>query len=101
MIWCSFGFKFHDRLGHFTGKSQNVDSKSSSGKGNLKQQDEGGKAKEVSPVFLQWLDVVAQLLQQFPNAFEFNEEMLVFVADHAFSGLFGTFFFNTKQILDT
>jgi hypothetical protein len=28
---------------------------------------------------------------------QFNEEMLIFIADHAFSGLFGTFFFNTEM----
>ena len=43
---------------------------------------------------MQWLDAVAQVMRQFPTAFEFKEELLVFLADHVFSGLFGTFLVN-------
>jgi myotubularin-related protein 1/2 len=54
-----------------------------------------------SPVFLQFLDTVFQLLTQFPTAFEFTESMLVFLADHVHSGLFGSFLGNThKQRLE-
>ena len=41
---------------------------------------------ERSPVFVQALDAVYQLLRQFPQHFEFSSEMLVFIADHAHSG---------------
>ena len=36
-------------------------------------------------------------MSQFPNAFEFNEEYLVFLANHVYSGLFGTFLYNCFQ----
>ena len=35
-------------------------------------------------------------MQQFPRAFEFNEEFLLCVADHHLSCLYGTFLFNTE-----
>jgi len=75
--WCQFGHKFHDRCGH--------------GESNYANQDR-------SPIFVQWLDVVHQLLRQFPACFEFSEELLVFLADHLFSGLFGTFFGNSDRL---
>ena len=45
--WLSFGHKFADRCGQ-------------------------GIEGEQSPIFLQWLDCIYQLLKQFPTAFEFN-----------------------------
>ena len=54
--WLDFGHKFGDRCGHSA----------------------EGDANERSPVFLQWLDCIHQLLKQFPTAFEFNEYFLVF-----------------------
>ncbi|CAN0565470.1 unnamed protein product, partial [Ectocarpus sp. 12 AP-2014] len=39
---------------------------------------------ELSPVFLQFLDLVHNLLAQFPTAFEISEGLLTFVAEHAF-----------------
>eukprot|EP00943_MAST-04B_sp_MAST-4B-sp1_P009545 g9545.t1 len=74
--WCSFGYKFHDRCGH--------------GDGNP-------KSEERSPIFLQFLDCVWQLLQQYPNAFEFNAAFLLLLADAHMSCLYGTFLFNTEM----
>lgn len=76
--WCGFGHKFHDRLGH--GANAGSDD-----------------SKEVSPVFVQWLDVVSQLQAQFPRHFEFSEELLLFVADSAHSHLFGDFVGNSER----
>lgn len=76
--WCGFGHKFQDRLGQ---------SRPSNG-------DEG---KEISPVFIQWLDVMSQIVFQFPFACEFNEELLVFIADAAHSCMFGTFLGNSEK----
>jgi myotubularin-related protein 3/4 len=54
--WLDFGHKFADRCGHAVGKSD---------------------PSERCPVFLQWLDCVHQLLQQFPCGFEFSQAYLV------------------------
>lgn len=54
-------------------------------------------SNEVIPVFIQWLDTVYQTLQQFPNYFEFNNTLLVELAEHTFSGVYGTFMFDNEQ----
>jgi hypothetical protein len=46
---------------------------------------------------LQWLDVVSQLLFQFPHHFEFNENLLIFIADQLHSCQFGTFLANSEK----
>jgi len=35
--------------------------------------------------------VVLQIMRQYPDAFQYNDRLLVFLADHLYSGLFGTF----------
>ena len=40
--------------------------------------------EELSPVFVQFLDLVHSVVAQFPNAFEFTEDLLAFVAEHTF-----------------
>jgi myotubularin-related protein 1/2 len=47
-----------------------------------------------TPLFLQFVEAVYQIHSQFPNAFEFSAELLVFLADHVDSGFFGTFLNN-------
>ena len=37
------------------------------------------------------------MTQQFPNAFEFNEYFLTTILDHLYSGLFGTFLYNSDK----
>ncbi|CAI5734541.1 unnamed protein product [Peronospora farinosa] len=73
--WCSFGHKFRDRTSH--GASNN--------------------SSESSPVFLQWIDCVWQVLVQFPSAFEFNERYLMLILDHLYSCRFGTFLYNSER----
>uniref|UniRef100_A0A7S2CT85 Myotubularin phosphatase domain-containing protein n=1 Tax=Octactis speculum TaxID=3111310 RepID=A0A7S2CT85_9STRA len=74
--WCAFGYKFQDRCGHNSVKEN----------------------QERSPIFVQWLDVIHQIQSQFPDVFEYDSRLLVFVADHLFSGLFGTFLGNSEKI---
>lgn len=73
--WCTFGHNFARRHGMNNGDFN--DSKR-------------------SPVFLLYLDVLYQVLYQFPTAFEFNEKLLLFLADNVYSGRFGTFMFNSE-----
>ncbi|KAG9491878.1 myotubularin-related protein 6 [Eleutherodactylus coqui] len=66
--WISFGHKFADRCGQ-------LDS----------------DAKEISPVFTQFLECVWHLTEQFPQAFEFNEAFLLQIHEHVHSCQFGNF----------
>lgn len=77
--WCSFGHKFGQRCG--TEPAERA--------------DDGNKQR--SPVFLQWLDAVWQLMSQYPAAFHFNDRVLRVVAHHAYSDRFGTFMYNCDR----
>lgn len=72
--WLAFGHKFTDRCGFL--------------------QSDG---KETSPVFLQFLEGVWQLQEQFPFAFQFNERFLLILHDHLYSCQFGTFLGNCER----
>ena len=74
--WLSFGHQFRYRNGFYMTKDHSED--------------------ERAPIFLQWLDCVHQLVLQFPHMFEFNNELLVFIAYHINSCLYGTFLFNSE-----
>ncbi|CAD0195586.1 unnamed protein product [Chrysodeixis includens] len=74
--WLAFGHKFQLRIGHG---------------------DERHSDADRSPVFVQWVDCVWQLQQQFPTAFEFTERLLITIVDHLYSCRFGTFLFNTER----
>ncbi|OQR93211.1 myotubularin, partial [Thraustotheca clavata] len=72
--WLAFGHKFMERLG-----------------GNRSKDPTRSK---MSPIFLQFLDAVYQLTEQFPTAFEYNERCLVHIANSLTSGLYGTFLYD-------
>ncbi|KAF5307354.1 hypothetical protein FQR65_LT07071 [Abscondita terminalis] len=74
--WLSFGHKFQQRIGHGDDHHSDADR---------------------SPVFLQFVDCVWQITQQFPNAFEFNEYFLITILDHLYSNRFGTFLCNSER----
>ena len=74
--WLSFGHQFGFRNGFYL-RSHHEDQR--------------------SPIFLQWLDCLHQLLYQFPNAFEFNDALLLFLAKSYTTNLYGTFMFNSEK----
>ncbi len=74
--WLSFGHQFAIRNGLY-----------------LKEPSEDQRA----PIFLQWLDCLHQLISQFPNAFEFNLELLLFLALNYNTNLYGTFLYNCEM----
>jgi hypothetical protein len=61
--WASFGHKFGERAGH-------------------REEKDGG---DISPVFVQFLDAVWQLLRLFPQAFEFDGRLLLYLAHHVYA----------------
>ena len=56
-----------------------------------------GVNSEQSPIFVQFLDAVYQIYYQYTSRFEYSDELLVFLADHVYSGLYGTFLHNSQQ----
>lgn len=74
--WLSFGHKFHRRIGH--GDAMYSDS-------------------QRSPVFIQFLDAIWQVMSQYPNAFEFNVNLLLRIAHELFECKFGTFLCNSEK----
>ena len=57
------------------------------------------KDENMSPIFVLFLDVVYQLLNQYPTLFEFNSEFLRFLSFHYYSGKYGTFLCNSMKEL--
>ncbi|XP_029458420.1 myotubularin-related protein 6 isoform X2 [Rhinatrema bivittatum] len=72
--WISFGHKFSDRCGQLD-----------------------GEPKEMSPVFTQFLECVWHLTEQFPQAFEYNEALLLQIHEHVHSCQFGNFLRNCQK----
>jgi myotubularin-related protein 1/2 len=82
--WISFGHMFRIRCKHF-----------------MKDPTKKDEKDEPSPVFLQFLDCVHQLVTQFPMEFEFNTKFLEEIAYHTYTCLFGTFLcINEKEMTE-
>ena len=80
--WLSFGHQFRYRCGmYYPGDSpSNVASEN-----------------QKSPIFIQWLDAIYQIMNQNMRKFEFNTDLLYFLASEMFTGKYGTFLFNNEQ----
>uniref|UniRef100_A0A1I7XJE2 phosphatidylinositol-3,5-bisphosphate 3-phosphatase n=1 Tax=Heterorhabditis bacteriophora TaxID=37862 RepID=A0A1I7XJE2_HETBA len=76
--WLGFGHKFDDRCAHIGALNDEA-------------------AKEVSPIFSQFLDCVFQITRQRPRAFQFNDRYLIDIHEHAYSCQFGTFIGNCDK----
>jgi len=72
----SFGHMFQERIGH---GDRNYDN------------------QQRSPIFLQFVDVLFQLHNQFPTAFEWNENFLITMMDSLYSCQFGTWLCNNER----
>ncbi|KAI9221573.1 protein-tyrosine phosphatase-like protein, partial [Blastocladiella britannica] len=93
--WLAFGHKFTDRCGHV--RPARADSASAT---SFVHRIRAGvataaEAREVSPVFHQWLDAVYQLVMTYPDAFEFTPELLAALHWHAYACMAGTFLYNS------
>lgn len=58
------------------------------------------KKKERSPIFIQFLHAVYQIMVQYPNAFEFEQNLLVYLSEEIYSNKFGTFLFNCEREME-
>jgi len=76
----SFGHPFHTRCGHGEGKNE-----------------QGGDKGQLSPIFIQFLDCIFQLVNQFPDYFEFNPRYLLLQSEHIYSWRFGTLLCDSEQ----
>jgi len=76
----SFGHPLHTRCGHGEGKNE-----------------QGGDEGQLSPIFLQFLDCVFQLVNQFPDYFEFNTRYLLLLSEHIYSCRFGTLLCDSER----
>lgn len=70
--WVALGHPFSDRIGHVH------------------------QTAEKSPIFLLFIDCVWQLINQFPESFEYSETFLTTIWDSVFLPIFDTFQFNCE-----
>ncbi|KAH9321797.1 hypothetical protein KI387_016436, partial [Taxus chinensis] len=112
--WLAFGHPFADRLGMPT-FSSNVNTTDSFYQGatggnaspmrvapgtsftTSNPQSPATISSNYSPIFLQWVDCVAQLLRIYPCAFEFSSVFLVEFVDCFISCRFGNFLCNSEK----
>ncbi|MCO5597459.1 hypothetical protein L7F22_051537 [Adiantum nelumboides] len=114
--WLAFGHPFADRLGMPTYNSSNnlyiSDSVRQSSGQNISSpvrlsqgsaftsslsHTAAASSNNFSPIFLQWVDCVSQLLRLYPRAFEFSSAFLVEILDCVFSCRFGNFLCNSEK----
>ncbi|CAH0479121.1 unnamed protein product [Peronospora belbahrii] len=77
--WCAFGHQFRARSGHADSPAGYWEDDST------------------SPVFMQFLDAVWQLMRQFPCSFEFSERYLITLLDEVYSKQSGTFLYDCEE----
>ncbi|XP_031096252.1 phosphatidylinositol-3-phosphatase myotubularin-1-like isoform X1 [Ipomoea triloba] len=110
--WLAFGHPFSDRAGLPTlSGSGNMPSeltrqvsvgsisplRQMSGSSASQTQNSSHGQNNCSPIFLQWVDCVSQLLRMYPCAFEFSSAFLVEVLDCMLSCRFGNFLCNSEK----
>lgn len=75
--WLSFGHQFALRNWNYAQKKNSED--------------------QSSPIFIQWLDAIYQLIIQNFTLFEFNVDFITFLANELYNGKYGTFLFNCEK----
>ncbi|XP_039133486.1 LOW QUALITY PROTEIN: phosphatidylinositol-3-phosphatase myotubularin-1-like [Dioscorea cayenensis subsp. rotundata] len=114
--WLAFGHPFSDRMGIPTTSGNNntpLELPRQSSVGNISTPPmrtsslgpqssansslHSQTSNNCSPIFLQWIDCVAQLLRVYPCAFEFSSVFLVDFLDCVLSCRFGNFFCNSEK----
>lgn len=83
----SFGHPFHTRSAHGEGRGD---------KSNPAQASASNEG-QISPIFLQFLDCVYQIVQLYPECFEFNTTYLLELSFHIYSCRFGSMLCDTER----
>ena len=84
----SFGHPFHLRCAHGEGRNQTA-------------VPQANDEAQISPVFLQFLDCVYQIVHLFPECFEFNAQYLLDLSFHVYSCRFGNMLCDTERERET
>ncbi|CAD5322632.1 unnamed protein product [Arabidopsis thaliana] len=111
--WLAFGHPFSDRVGmpNISGSGNFDFPRQSSSAGSFPsspvRQSSGSAASQssssshghnnYSPIFMQWIDSVSQLMRMYPCAFEFSPTFLVDFMDCLLSCRFGNFLCNSEK----
>lgn len=83
----ALGHPLHTRCGHGEGKGGDQNGSGSS----------SSQSDEISPIFLQFVDCVFQIVNQYPDYFEFNTRYLLLLSEHIYSCRFGTLLCDTER----
>jgi len=84
--WIAAGHPFRRRLGTGQPASGNA------AKGTVEH-----SSHPLSPIFLQFIECVWQIGEQFPTAFEFTEDLLILILDRLYDGRHGTFLVENRR----
>ncbi|KAH8612633.1 putative zinc binding phosphatase [Trypanosoma vivax] len=99
--FCSFGHKFAERCAHQvpgdTMFTVDCGVLSSDTEASTHAQQANGHQLQPSPIFVQWMDVVFQLVRQFPRHFEFTPLLLEYLSSEVYACLHGTFLCNCEK----
>ncbi|XP_050209825.1 phosphatidylinositol-3-phosphatase myotubularin-1-like isoform X2 [Mercurialis annua] len=112
--WLAFGHPFADRLGIPTvssssntpielsrqssaGSFASSPGRQSAGPFTSQTPNSSHAQNNCSPIILQWVDCVSQLMRMYPVAFEFSSAFLVDLMDCVLSCRFGNFFCNSEK----
>ncbi|KAF5729439.1 phosphatidylinositol-3-phosphatase myotubularin-1-like [Tripterygium wilfordii] len=112
--WLAFGHPCSDRMGmptisgsenvplelsrqSSTGNFPSSPMRQSSGSHTSQAPNSSHAQNNYSPIFMQWVDCVSQLLRMYPFAFEFSSAFLVDFLDCVLSCRFGNFFCNSEK----
>ena len=80
--WLSFGHQFRYRNGMYS---------------ILDSPPKVSNDNQFSPIFLQWLDSLYQIMDQNYTKFQFNFNLILFLAKELYTGNYGTFLFNNDK----
>lgn len=98
----SFGHKFNQRYNHINFERRFYDHEFKEDEGGIFKRSSTSNQKvlllkEISPIFLQFLDCVYQLQLQFENRFEFNTELLKTLLKKVYDCQCSSFLFDSEK----